>query len=62
MFFEAPSNIAFAKYVDDNDPYIYSLIMQTVLINLQQAIEKLFQWFSVNYLEANADKSHLLIN
>ena len=34
--------------------------MQTALINLQQAIEKLFQWFSVNYLKAKADKSHLL--
>lgn len=27
--------------------------------NLQEALEKLFQWFSANYLEANAGKCHL---
>ena len=34
--------------------------MQTVLKNLQEAIEKLFQWFSVIHLVVNADKCHLL--
>ena len=34
--------------------------MQTVVNNLQEAIEKLFQWFPGNYLRANAEKCHLL--
>ena len=33
--------------------------VQTVLDNVQEAIEKPFQWFSPNYLVANADKCHL---
>ena len=56
MFFEASTNIAFAGCVDDNTPYNYSSNMQTVLSNLQEAIAKLFQRFSANYLVANADK------
>ena len=34
--------------------------MQTVLSNLQEAIKKVFRWFSANYLVANAKKYHLL--
>ena len=34
--------------------------IQTVLNKLQEAIEKLFQWFSANYLAANADKCNRL--
>ena len=60
MFFEAPSNIAFAGYVDDNTPYSYSSKMQTALNSLREAFEKLFQWFSANYLVANGDKYHLV--
>ena len=43
MFFETLSNTAFAGYADDNTPYTYSSNMQ--LNNLQEAIEKQFQWF-----------------
>ena len=58
--FEVPSNITFAGYVDDNTPYTYSSNMQTMLTNLHEAIEKLFQLFSMNHPIANVDKSHLL--
>ena len=34
--------------------------MQIMLNNLQEAMKKLFQWFSANYLVANADKCRLL--
>ena len=34
-------------------------ILQTVLNNVQEAIEKIFQWFSANYLVANAGNCHL---
>ena len=51
---------AFAGYADDNTPDTYSSNMQTVLNNVQEEIEKLFEWFSVNYLVANVDKCHQL--
>ena len=60
MFFEEPNNIPFAGYPDDNTPYTYFSNMQTELNNLQEAKEKFFQWFSANYLVANADKCHVL--
>ena len=60
MFFEARRNMAFLVYADDNTFYTYSSNVQTVLNNLQEAIEKLFLWFSANHLVANADKFHLL--
>ena len=60
MFFELPSDIASAGYADDNTPYTYYSNLDTVLNNLQEATEKFFQWFSANYLVANADKCYLL--
>ena len=60
MFFETPENIDFAGYADDNTPYTYSSKIEHVLINLQNASEKLFFWFSANHLVANAGKCHLL--
>ena len=60
MFFEAPSNIAFAGYEDNNTHYTYPSNIQTVLNNDQEVLQELFQWFTANYLVANADKYHLL--
>ena len=60
MFFELPRDIASAGYADGNTPYTYYSNLYTVLNNLQEATEKFFQWFSANYLVANADKCYLL--
>ena len=60
MFFETQKNIDIAGYADDNTPYTYSSNIEEVLENLQGALEQLFQWFSANYLVANAGKCHLL--
>ena len=60
MFFETQKNIDFAGYADDNTPYTYSSNIEELLENLQGALEQLFQWFSANYLVANAGKCHLL--
>ena len=49
-FFEATSNIGFAGYADNSAPYTYSSNMQTMLSSLQEAIEKLFQWFFANQI------------
>ena len=60
MSFEAPANIDFAGYADDNTPYKYSSKIENVLHNLQGALEKMFHWFSTNRLVANAGKGRLL--
>ena len=60
MFSETPSNIVFAGYADNSTSYTDSSNMQTVQNNLQEAIEKLFQRFSANYLVVNLYNCHLL--
>ena len=54
MFFEAPENVDFAGNADDNTPYTYSSKIEHVVTNLQSTSAKLFSWFSVNHLVANA--------
>ena len=61
ILFEKPTNIDFAEYADDNNtPCTYSSDIENVLDNLQGALEKMFHWFSTNYLVAHAGKCHLL--
>ena len=43
MFFEAPKNIDFAGYADNNTPYTCSSNIDQMLENLQGALEQLFQ-------------------
>ena len=56
MFFEAPRNIVFPGYADDNSPCTHSSNMETVLKNLKE----LFHWSSANHFVVNANKCHLL--
>ena len=60
MFFETLANIDFARYADHNTPCTYSSNIENMLDNLQGALEKMFLWFSANYLVANAGKCHFL--
>ena len=43
-------------------PYGYDLEHDKVIKSLEKNIDKLFDWFSNNFLKANPDKCHLLIN
>ena len=43
MFFEAPKNIDFAGYADNNTLYTCSSNIDEMLENLQGALEQLFQ-------------------
>ena len=45
-----------------NTPYCTGLKISYVLIQLENAVETLLQWFKNNRLKANPDKYHLLIN
>ena len=48
-------DIDLANYADDATPYANDL-------ERENNIDKLFDWFSDNFLKANLDKCHLLIN
>ena len=43
-------------------PYAYDFENEKVIKLLEKNIKKLFDWFSDNFLKANPDKCHLLIN
>ena len=55
-------DISVANYADDNTPYCTGLKILDVVIRLENATEKLSQWFKDNRMKANPDKYHLLIN
>ena len=51
-----------ANYADDNTLYCTGLKISNALIKLENAAEKLLQWFKENRTKTNTDKCHLLIN
>ena len=53
-------NIDIASYADDTTPYACDASLDQVINKLEEATNKLFNWFSNNYLKANEDKSHFL--
>ena len=50
------------NYADDNTPYVCSEIVNTTLEKLEEVGKVLFEWFSNNFLKANADKCHLILS
>ena len=61
LFFEI-DYIDFTGYADDNTPYTSSSNLDDVISSLKIAVDNMFLWFKLNYLKANGDKCHLLIN
>ena len=55
-------DIDLANYADDTTPYAYDLELDKVIKSLEKNIHKFFDLFSDNFLKANPDKCHLLIN
>ena len=43
-------------------PYSCGTDTQSVIVQLQITVNKLFHWFEYNYLKANPCKSHLLLS
>ena len=61
MFFD-DIDIDLANDADDATPYAYDLELDKRIESLEKYIEKFFHWFSDNFLKANPDKCHLLLN
>ena len=55
-------DIDLGNYADDTTQYTYDFENKKVIKLLEKIINKLFDWFSDNFLKANPDKCHLLIN
>ena len=54
--------IDIANYADDTTPYALDSKLENIVKLLEENADKLFDWFSNNYLKANPDKCHLLVN
>ena len=54
--------IDIANYADDTTPYDLDSKLENIVKLLEENADKLFDWFSNNYLKANPDKCHLLVN
>ena len=55
-------DINIANYADDNTPFVSGDTPLNVITSLENAAEKLFEWFTNNYMKANHDKCHLLMS
>ena len=55
-------DIDLANYADNTTPNAYDLENKKVIKLLEKSIDKVFDWFSDNFLKANPEKNHLLIN
>ena len=51
-----------AKYADDSTPFVSGDTPLSVITSLENAAEKLFEWFANNHMKANHDKCHLLMS
>ena len=55
-------DINIANYGDDNTPFVSGDTPLYVISSLENATEKLFEWFVNNQMKANHDKCHLLMS
>ena len=61
LFFDI-IEIDIANYADDTTPYALDSKLENIVKLLEENADKLFDWFSNNYLKANPDKCHLLVS
>ena len=54
--------IDIASYADDTTLYTVKETKLSVINALEASSQKLFKWFSNNFMKANSDKSHLLMS
>ena len=51
-----------ASYADPNTPCVRANNMDEVIKSLEEALTKLFEWFSDNLMKSNGDMCHLLVS
>ena len=61
LILKSPINrIEYASFADDTTSYSCLPEMIHILEKLEKGIQSMFDWFSENFLKANADKCHLI--
>ena len=55
-------DINIANNADDSTPFVSGDTPLDVITSLENAAEKLFEWFANNHMKANHDKCHLLMS
>ena len=55
-------DINITNYADDNIPFVSGDTPLNLIKSLENAGEKLFEWFAKNHMKANHDKCHLLMS
>ena len=55
-------NVDIANYGDDNTTYKEHENIDDLIKSVQDAVAKLFIWFSGNQMKGNTDKCHLLLS
>ena len=55
-------DINIVNYADDNTPFVSGDAPLNVIRSLENAAEKLFEWFANNHVKANHDQPHLLMS
>ena len=55
-------DIDIANYADDNTHFVSDDTPLNVITSLDNAAEKLFEWFTNNHMKANHDKCHLFMS
>ena len=55
-------DINIANYADGNTPFVSGDTPLNVITSLENATEKIFEWFTNNQMKANHDKCHLLMS
>ena len=55
-------NVNISNYADDNAPLVSVDAPLNVITSLENAAEKLFEWFANNHMKAKHDKCHLLMS
>ena len=50
------------SYADDNTPNVCSENIDVTLEKIEEVGKVLFEWFSNNFLKANAGKHHLILS
>ena len=53
------NNVDFARYADDNTPYVIENGIKMVINSLKEASDELCYWFADNQMKANPDKCNL---
>ena len=61
-FFSFVEEADIMSYADDKTPYVCSENIDVTLEKLEKVGKVLFEWFSNNFLKANADKCHLILS